>query len=50
MSKRDIIRCVLWVLWLGALAVLGFMYDWKAAAMVWLLSCCFGTAVLMDYE
>ncbi len=50
MDRYNIIKWGLFLLWLGGLATLGSFYDWKAAAVCWVASCCFGTAVLMEND
>lgn len=50
MDRYNIIKWGLFLLWVGGTITLGAVYGWKAAGACWLISCCFGTAVLMENE
>ena len=50
MRFNRFIKCVLFAIWgLGTLT-LAIKYDWKAGALCWLISCAFGTAVMLEAD
>lgn len=45
---KEIFKGIMYFFWLAGIVLIWAAYDWKAAAISWLIGSCFGTAILLE--